>query len=138
MHGTRESLALGEHCESVAQVRDVVLGLQFVSVERFVTLTTTTCYTRAEKMPLTSRTCCGSNLATAYAVVLVSTVFKSLWKMLGLLRVLVAKLADCGRESEGETGRAKGQRTRERRTYSGAEKAFILHTNCFAEHFVFE
>ena len=23
-------------------------------------------------------------------------------------------------------------------TYSGADKAFILHTNCFAEHFVFE
>ena len=39
MDGSWEGGALSEDRESVAQVSHVVLGLHFVSVERFVTLT---------------------------------------------------------------------------------------------------
>ena len=38
MDGAREGCALGQHSEAVAQVCNVVLGLHFVSVKRFVTL----------------------------------------------------------------------------------------------------
>jgi len=73
-------------------------------------------------------------LATEKAVVFLSTMFNILWSTVGLARVGVAKEADWQRTRQGQTERAGETR----RTYSGREKAFILHTNCFAEHFVFE
>ena len=50
MNGARESLALGEDSEPVAQVRNVVLGLHFVSVKRFVTLYNTNRYVVSNTM----------------------------------------------------------------------------------------
>jgi len=50
-------------------------------------------------------------------------------------------LAYCGLEERatGETNAsAEAEERKTNNTYSCDEKAFILHTNCFAEHFVFE
>ena len=98
MDGAGEGLALGEHGETVAQVRYVVLRLQFVSVERFVTLGTPTMLVTLETrayLLLTSSGWAGSYLETEKAVVLVSTTSSILWKIVGLLRVAVgaAKVA---------------------------------------------
>ena len=74
-------------------------------------------------------------------MVLVSTIFKALWKIVGLARVGAENLAYCGLEERamGETNAsAEAEERKTNNTYSCDEKAFILHTNCFAEHFVFE
>ena len=73
-------------------------------------------------------------------MVLVSTIFKALWKMVGLARVGAENLAYCGLEERatGETSASARRKKEKKETYSCVEKAFILHTNCFAEHFVFE
>ena len=71
-------------------------------------------------------------------MVLVSTIFKALWKIVGLALVGAENLAYCGFRASGvRRGECGGVRKRDD-TYSCVEKAFILHTNCFAEHFVFE
>jgi len=54
-----------------------------------------------------------------------------------------ARVAFCGKKKERTKGELERARTRgtvneKKETYRDAEKAFILHTNCFAEHFVFE
>ena len=98
MHSTGEGLAFSEHSETVAEVCHVVLGLQFVSVERFVTLChhkqklVQTLYIRAYLL-LTDRGTEGSDFATEKAVVLVSTTSSILWKIVGLEREVPEKVA---------------------------------------------
>ena len=74
---SREGLAFGQYREPVTQVRDVVLGLNFVSVEWFVTLQYQPTVISLTRL-LTWRTTYGSNLAVAKAVVLVSTMLSAL------------------------------------------------------------
>ena len=41
-------------------------------------------------------------------------------------------------DSKKERVSKAGAGDKKERTYRGRHKSFILHTNCFAEHFVFE
>ncbi len=57
--------------------------------------------------------------------------------MEGLLRPGTAKVAFYRDKRESGVSYC-ARESAKRKTYRGVEKAFILHTNCFAEHFVFE
>ena len=87
VYGTREHLTFGQNCKSVVKVCYVVLGLVFVCVEKFQVLHSKL----RSRQKLTFNCTVGSYLATPNAVVLSSTLLKSLWIIPGLALVPMEK-----------------------------------------------
>ena len=87
MDSAWENLAFSKNCKSIVEVCHVVFSLVFVCVERFQVLH---CNMRS-CLKLTFNCTVGSYLAMPYAVVLSSTLLKSLWIIPGLVLVPMEK-----------------------------------------------